>query len=71
MQLWRNHTLKSSIFSKILALPFCNLPVIPQKKSGKVLTSAENRMAIEEKKKRKLEEMREKEEKKKSIYIYI
>ena len=58
----------------LIFLPFCKLPVIPQKKSGKVLTSAENRMAIEKKEKRKLEEMRKKEEKKikeVSIYIYI
>ena len=42
-------------FRRRKIITICKLPVIPQKKSGKVLTSAENCIAIEEKEKRKLE----------------
>ena len=47
------HFFKDFRRRKIITL--CKLPVIPQKNCGKVLTSAENCMAIEEKEKNKLE----------------
>ena len=59
---------RSSTLSKVIneerPVPFCKLPVIPPKHSGKVLTSEENLRAIEEKERKKQEELRKRDERK-------
>lgn len=52
----------SKVINKERLVPFCKLPIVPPKHSGKVLTSEENLRAIEEKERKKQEELRKREE---------
>ena len=61
-------TSKSTVLSKFIGQgkpqPAFKVPVIPPKSCGKILTSEENRKAMEEKEMKKQEELRKKEERK-------